>query len=81
MGPSEMVEVANFMHRVVQISLKLQEEAGSKQLKDFLNRATQGDGEGKKLLAQLHHDVGTFSRRFGLPGVDVNSIKKPPSEA
>lgn len=81
MSPSEMVEVANFMHRVVQISLKLQEEAGSKQLKDFLNRATQGDGEGKKLLAQLHHDVGSFSRRFGLPGVDVNSIKKPPSEA
>jgi glycine hydroxymethyltransferase len=77
MGPSEMVEVANFMHRVVQISLKLQEEAGSTQLKDFLSRATQGNGQGRQLLAQLRHDVGIFSRRFGLPGVDVNSIKAP----
>lgn len=77
MGAPEMVEVANFMHRVVQIALKLQEEAGSKQLKDFLQRATEGDGEGRKLLAQLHHDVGVFSRRFGLPGVDVNTIKMP----
>ncbi|OAV94341.1 serine hydroxymethyltransferase [Puccinia triticina 1-1 BBBD Race 1] len=77
MGPQEMVEVANFMHRVVQISLILQQEAGSTQLKDFLLPATQGDGHGRQLLKQLHHDVALFSQKFGLPGVDVNQIKSP----
>lgn len=77
MGEKEMVRVADFMHRAVQISLKLQAEAGSKQLKDFLRCATEGNGEGKTLLEQLHTDVGAFSRQYGLPGVDVNSIKVP----
>ncbi|KNE98107.1 glycine hydroxymethyltransferase [Puccinia striiformis f. sp. tritici PST-78] len=81
MGPKEMIEVADFMHRVVQIALKLQAEAGTKQLKDFLVKATEGAGEGKVLLDQLHHDVAVFSRRFGLPGVDVDTIKVPAGQA
>ncbi|MBW0539281.1 hypothetical protein O181_078996 [Austropuccinia psidii MF-1] len=76
MGPDEMVQVANFMDRVIKISLKIQDEAGSKQLKDFLRCATEGNGEGKQLLEKLHQDVGEFSRRFGLPGVDVSKINK-----
>lgn len=75
MGPKEMVEVANFMDRVIKISLQLQAEAGSKQLKDFLRCATEGEGEGRKALRTLEKDVGSFSRQFGLPGVDVEGLK------
>ncbi|EFP80113.2 glycine hydroxymethyltransferase [Puccinia graminis f. sp. tritici CRL 75-36-700-3] len=82
MGPQEMVEAANFMHRAVQIALVLQEEAGSKQLKDFLLKATQGDGQGKKLLEQLHLDVGEFShprsgRRSAGPAVTSEQHSGP----
>ncbi|KAH9822333.1 serine hydroxymethyltransferase [Melampsora americana] len=75
MGTKEMIEVANFMDRVIKISLKLQTEAGSKLLKDFLKVATEGEGEGKRELDLLKKEVGIFSRRFGLPGVNVEGLK------
>lgn len=77
MGTAEMAKVADFMHRAVQIALALQKEAGSKLLKDFLRVATEGDGEGRKMLADLKDEVGKFARAFPLPGVDVSSIKAP----
>ncbi|EGG00163.1 uncharacterized protein MELLADRAFT_53874 [Melampsora larici-populina 98AG31] len=75
MGTEEMKEVANFMDRVIKISLKLQKECGSKLLKDFLKVASEGEGEGRKDLEQLKKEVGVFSRRFGLPGVNVEGLK------
>lgn len=77
MGPAEMAKVAEYMHRAVQISLALQKEAGSKLLKDFVRVATEGDGEGRRMLVQLEDEVGQFARGFPLPGVDVKSIKAP----
>ena len=73
-----METVGEFLHRAVQIAIKLQDEAGSKLLKDFVRVATEGDGEGKKLLEQLKQDVHDFAIKFPLPGVpDTSSIKKP----
>jgi hypothetical protein len=71
MVEKDMVTVADFLHRAVQITLKLQEEAGSRLLKDFVRVATEGDGEGKKQLEQLAKDVEAFSITFPLPGVPV----------
>lgn len=72
-----MKQVAEFLHRAVQLSLSLQKEAGSKMLKDFVRVATQGDGEGAKAVRQLRDDVQKFARSWPLPGVDVRNLQKP----
>ncbi len=73
-------QVAEFLHRVIQISLDLQKEAGSKLLKDFIAKATTGEGEGRKALEQLSKDVEKFATSFPLPGVpDSSKIKRPAS--
>jgi len=72
-----MVQVADFLHRAVQLSLDLQKEAGSKMLKDFVRVATVGDGAGAKGVRQLKEDVQKFARSYPLPGVDVRTLKKP----
>ncbi|WFD43503.1 glycine hydroxymethyltransferase [Malassezia psittaci] len=78
MNEKDMETVAEFLHRVVQIAGTLQKEAGSKLLKDFMAKATEGDGEGRKQLQQLGEDVFQFATKFPLPGVpDTSSIKKP----
>lgn len=71
MKEEEMIKVAEFLDRAVQISLTLQKEAGSKLLKDFLRVATEGDGEGKKQLEALAKDVEQFATSFPLPGIQV----------
>lgn len=81
MKEAEMVKVAEFLDRAVQISLTLQKEAGSKLLKDFLRVATEGNGEGKQQLEALAKDVEKFATSFPLPGVpDASTIKKPAAE-
>jgi len=77
MTEDAMKQVAEFLHRAVQLSLVLQKEAGSKLLKDFVRVATTGEGEGAKGVKQLRHDVRTFARTFPLPGVDVRNIQQP----
>jgi glycine hydroxymethyltransferase len=77
MGVKDMETVAAFLHRAVQIALVLQKEAGSKLLKDFVAKATTGDGEGRKQIAQLKQDVLDFSVKWPLPGVpDTTTIKR-----
>ncbi|CAH7674217.1 pyridoxal phosphate-dependent transferase [Phakopsora pachyrhizi] len=72
MGPEQMVEVANFMHRAVQLSLNLQQETRSNQSNDFLRASYEGDErEERKQFAQILRDVQEFSRRFELPGFNV----------
>jgi len=73
MVEKDMTTVADFLHRAVQIAVKLQAEAGSKLLKDFVRVATEGDGEGKKELEALSADVEAFAVRFPLPGIVVSS--------
>ncbi|KAI3625089.1 hypothetical protein CBS9595_000450 [Malassezia furfur] len=78
MNEKDMETVAEFLHRVVQIAGVLQKEAGSKLLKDFMAKATEGDGEGRKQLLQLSKEVHDFATKFPLPGVpDTSVIKKP----
>jgi len=77
MKENEMKQVAEFLHRAVQLSLILQKEAGSKLLKDFVRVATSGDGEGHKGVQQLRKDVRAFARSWPLPGVDVSTLKQP----
>lgn len=78
MKEAEMVRVADFLHRAVQISITLQKEAGSRLIKDFVRVATTGNGEGKTLLEALAKDVEAFATSFPLPGItDTSKLKKP----
>jgi len=82
MGKTEMAQVADFLHRGVQISLALQKEAGSKLLKDFVRVATEGDGQARKDLLRLKEDVKAFATKFPLPGIlDTSTIKAPATSA
>jgi glycine hydroxymethyltransferase len=63
MSESDVEQVAEFLHRVVQIALKTQEEAGSKLLKDFTKTFESGSGEAPKLIAELKKDVVAFSSK------------------
>jgi glycine hydroxymethyltransferase len=69
MGEKDVQQVAEFLHRVVQISLTAQKEAGSKKLADFVTAYTKGDGESAKLVAELKAEVQKFATSFPLPGV------------
>ncbi|KAG6863540.1 hypothetical protein C0991_005217 [Blastosporella zonata] len=63
MREEEMKIVANFLHRIVQLSLHLQKEADSKLLKDFVCVATNQE-EGKTGFAQvkqLRDEVRAFA--------------------
>ena len=78
MTEKDVEQVAEFLHRVVQISLVAQKEAGSKLLKDFAKAFESGSGEAPKLVAELKQDVMKFATSFPLPGVpDTSSIKRP----
>lgn len=71
--------VADFLHRSVQIALTLQQEAGTKLLKDFVTAATkQQEGKvGYQQVQDLKKDVQAFATKWPLPGVDVASLQKP----
>eukprot|EP00742_Colponemidia_sp_Colp-10_P005447 GILJ01005821.1.p1 GENE.GILJ01005821.1~~GILJ01005821.1.p1 ORF type:complete len:229 (-),score=44.70 GILJ01005821.1:251-865(-) len=69
----DFVTVAQFLHRVIQITLAIQERSGKK-LTDFVAALAQGDPQ----LDSLKHDVESFSRRFGFPGLDTASMRYNP---
>ena len=69
MTEKDVEQVAEFLHRVVQISLTTQKEAGTKLLKDFVTAYESGSGESPKLIAELKEDVMKFATGFPLPGV------------
>ncbi|KAJ3512319.1 hypothetical protein NMY22_g15370 [Coprinellus aureogranulatus] len=79
MKEDDIKQVAEFLHRAVQISLTLQKEAGSKLLKDFVRVATTPvEGNvGYKQVKELRDEVQEFAKRFPLPGVDTKNIQKP----
>lgn len=70
MVESDMEKVELF-HMAVEIAAVLQKKAGNKLLKDFVAKATTGEGEGRNLILR------SVSGRAGpLPGVpDMKSIK------
>mmetsp|Transcript_6476 Transcript_6476/g.19651 ORF Transcript_6476/g.19651 Transcript_6476/m.19651 type:complete len:502 (+) Transcript_6476:65-1570(+) len=63
-------KVGDFLHRGVQIGLKVQEKTGKK-LKDF-----EAALPGNKELEELRRDVEAFATKFNMPGFDVSSMKK-----
>ncbi|KAF8838944.1 glycine hydroxymethyltransferase [Paxillus ammoniavirescens] len=71
--------VAGFLHRVIQLSIVLQKEAGSKMLKDFVRVATtESEGKvGAQMVKELRKDVVAFARQWPLPGADVSTIQRP----
>ena len=79
MTEDDMKVVADFLHRAVQLSLTLQNEAGSKLLKDFVRVATTpADGKvGAQQVVDLRKEVRVFARRWPLPGVDVSTLVRP----
>jgi hypothetical protein len=77
MTEKDVEKVAEFLHRVVQISLTAQKEAGSKKLADFVTAYTKGDGESAKLVADLKAEVEKFACSFPLPGVPDTVSQNP----
>ena len=78
MTEKDVEQVAEFLHRVVQISLTTQKEAGTKLLKDFTKTFESGSGEAPKLIAELKKDVMKFATSFPLPGIpDTVSFFSP----
>ena len=79
MTEDDMKIVADFLHRAVQISLTLQQAAGSTLLKDFVRVATTpGDGKvGAQPVTDLGREVRVFARRWPLRGVDVSTLVRP----
>jgi glycine hydroxymethyltransferase len=75
----DIKQVANFLHRAVQLSLTLQKEAGTKMLKDFVRVATkQEEGKvGYGQVRELRKDVREFAMKWPLPGVDVSTLQQP----
>ena len=61
--------IAQFLHRVVQISLEIQGKVGNK-LQDFLAAI-----EGNEKIAELKKDVFEFSVRFTIPGFDAGQLR------
>ncbi|KIJ11531.1 hypothetical protein PAXINDRAFT_164102 [Paxillus involutus ATCC 200175] len=70
--------VAGFLHRVIQLSIVLQKEAGSKMLKDFIRVATtESEGKvGAQMVRELRKEVVAFARKWSLPGADVSTIQR-----
>ncbi|XP_006459436.1 hypothetical protein AGABI2DRAFT_116408 [Agaricus bisporus var. bisporus H97] len=77
MKESDIRTVAKFLHRAVELSLRLQEEAGSKLLKDFKRVATDPNGRNYGEVQKLSQEIQAFAMRWPLPGVDVRKLRKP----
>ncbi|KAF0388360.1 serine hydroxymethyltransferase [Gigaspora margarita] len=65
----DFVKVAEYLHRVVQIAIKVQEKAGSKMMKDFVV-ACQDVEE----ISALKKEVEAFATSYPMPGFDPTNI-------
>ncbi|CAG8569800.1 5598_t:CDS:2, partial [Acaulospora morrowiae] len=70
----DFLKVAEFLHRAVQIALRVQEKAGSKMMKDFV-MACQDVEE----ISTLKNEVEVFATGFPMPGFDPSNLT--PTEA
>ncbi|KAJ2844332.1 glycine hydroxymethyltransferase shm1, partial [Coemansia erecta] len=61
-----------FLHRTVEIAIELQQQAGSKLLKDFMSVAAKSDK-----IAELQKEVEALATSFPMPGFDVSTLTKP----
>mmetsp|Transcript_37410 Transcript_37410/g.116940 ORF Transcript_37410/g.116940 Transcript_37410/m.116940 type:complete len:252 (-) Transcript_37410:342-1097(-) len=74
MTEEHFVQIAEFMHRAVQISLAIQATAGKK-LRDF-TAAIEGNAD----VAALKADVTAFASQFPMPGFTKEMMKYPTIE-
>jgi glycine hydroxymethyltransferase len=77
MKEDDIRTVAKFLHRAVELSIRLQEEAGSKLLNDFKRVATDPKARHFGEVERLRQEIQTFAMKWPLPGVDVRKLKKP----
>ena len=65
----DIVKVADFIHRAVQIAQHANKKSTGTLLKDF--KATLGsDEEVKKMISDLRDEVVPFAKSFGMPGIN-----------
>jgi glycine hydroxymethyltransferase len=77
MKEEDIRTVAQFLHRAVEISLRIQSESGSKLLNDFNSAASDPNGRYLGEVEKLRREVQAFAMRWPLPGVDVKKLRKP----
>mmetsp|Transcript_12803 Transcript_12803/g.29126 ORF Transcript_12803/g.29126 Transcript_12803/m.29126 type:complete len:469 (-) Transcript_12803:105-1511(-) len=65
---SDFVQVAEFLHEIVQIGLKIQAEKG-KMLKQFMEGIEQNQD-----ILNLRTRVEAFAKKFEMPGFDVSKL-------
>jgi len=68
----DFVQVAEFLHRTVQLALRVQQSCGTKLLKDFAAAL-----EGNATLEALKQDIIDFVIQFPMPGFDPKEIQLP----
>ncbi|TIA91718.1 hypothetical protein E3P81_01830 [Wallemia ichthyophaga] len=78
MKGEEMKQVAQFLHRSVQIAIEAQKLAGNKLLKNFVNVVNTNEKISNDVKT-LNKEVHDFSVKFPLPGVPDTSVIQPPS--
>ncbi|KAJ2384001.1 glycine hydroxymethyltransferase shm1, partial [Coemansia sp. RSA 2559] len=69
---ADFEKVGEFLHRTVEIAIELQQQAGSKLLKDFMSVAAKSDK-----IAELQKEVEALATSFPMPGFDVSTLTKP----
>jgi len=70
MVESDFEKIADFLDRLVNIGLRLQEAAGSKKLVDFV-KVCESDAD----LEKVKLEVQEFARSFPMPGVGFDKMK------
>ena len=73
LGAAEFVQVAEFLHRAVQLGLDAQAASPSKKLTDFV--ATLQQEKFATAMVALRQDVNAFAAGFGMPGMDTSALK------
>jgi len=73
LGAAEFQQVAEFLHRAVELGLKAQAASPSKKLTDFV--ATLQQEEFATAMVALREDVNAFAAGFGMPGMDTAALK------
>lgn len=70
---TDFEQIAEFLHRGVQIALQIQAQAPSTKLVDFLDLLAED--KLNEETKQLRADVEAFATKFGIPGFSADEIK------
>ncbi|KAJ1881246.1 glycine hydroxymethyltransferase shm1, partial [Kickxella alabastrina] len=68
----DFARVGDLLHRTVEIATEVQNEAGSKLLKDFMTAAAKSSK-----IGELQKEIEAFATSFPMPGFDASNLKKP----